>query len=91
MRDDPSCRDLHGPGLEALHRDARLAAHCNRMCRGRGGVTARDEMVVVTGATGRQEGAVSRHLVAPDWRVRGRRDREARTRHGHWPIEGSRL
>jgi len=32
---------------------------------------ARDEVVVVTGATGRQGGAVARHLVADGWRVRG--------------------
>lgn len=32
---------------------------------------ARNELVVVTGATGRQGGAVARHLVADGWRVRG--------------------
>jgi uncharacterized protein YbjT (DUF2867 family) len=32
---------------------------------------ARDELIVVTGATGRQGGAVARHLVADGWRVRG--------------------
>ncbi|MBD3944871.1 NmrA/HSCARG family protein [Nocardioides ganghwensis] len=32
---------------------------------------ARDELIVVTGATGRQGGAVARHLLADGWRVRG--------------------
>jgi uncharacterized protein YbjT (DUF2867 family) len=32
---------------------------------------ARDELVVVTGATGRQGGAVARRLLADGWRVRG--------------------
>jgi uncharacterized protein YbjT (DUF2867 family) len=32
---------------------------------------ARDDLVVVTGATGRQGGAVARHLLAGGWRVRG--------------------
>ena len=32
---------------------------------------AQDDLVVVTGATGRQGGAVVRHLLSDGWRVRG--------------------
>lgn len=34
-------------------------------------MTRDDQVIVVTGATGRQGGAVARHLLAEGWRVRG--------------------
>ncbi len=33
-------------------------------------MTRDDRIIVVTGATGRQGGAVARHLLADGWRVR---------------------
>ncbi|HZB48287.1 MAG TPA: NmrA family NAD(P)-binding protein, partial [Mycobacteriales bacterium] len=39
-----------------------------------------DRIVVVTGATGRQGGAVTRHLLADGWRVRALTRRPERRR-----------